>query len=155
MCTSLLGRVRVNWGRGHLNKVPTSAHASTWTCNLKRRKRDLTDWMCPVHPIGGAFHCAQTRLKFGRVDRQECTIAFDASAPLKGGLWPAFNPDNATCSIHSEHKTLQVGTLGMEYIHGVVGRLVQPMQDANVPSRLDGSGDQRIGEQGIVDGLAA
>tara|TARA_B110000008_G_C16726841_1_gene467055 strand:+ start:523 stop:654 length:132 start_codon:yes stop_codon:yes gene_type:complete len=43
----------------------------------------------------------------------------------------------------------------MEYIHGVVGRLVQPMQDANVSSRLNGSSYQRVGEQGIVDGLAA
>ena len=39
----------------------------------------------------------------------------------------------------------------MEYIHRVVGRLVQPMQDANVSSRLNGSSYQRVGEQGIVD----
>lgn len=43
----------------------------------------------------------------------------------------------------------------MEHIHRVVRRLVQPMQDANVSSRLNGSGHQRIREQGVVDGLAA
>ena len=70
----------------------------------------------------------------------------------RGGLSSDFSPE---INRRFVRPAFQIGSLRVEGIHRVVRWLMQPMQDANRTSRLDGRRHNGVGEQRVVHGLAA
>mgnify|MGYP007090440386 CR=1 FL=1 len=76
------------------------------------------------------------------------------SVPLHGVVsMPATLQGGA--SLHFEHKAFQVLALGVVDVDGMVGGLVQLVQNAHVPAALRGGGEHGQAELVLVDGLRA
>ena len=154
--TSISHRVHgeVSSGRGPHNKARKRPIENSSSRSLKPNRPALKGEMSYDHLIGEATPSRQKSSSFGKVGRQECTTALYAVA-RKGGAHGARCGSNLDSVVDSNHQPLEVGAFRVEHVHGMVGRLVQSVQNADRPTGLNGCGHNRVGKQGVVHRLAA
>ena len=154
--TSISHRVQgeASSGRGPHNKARKRSTENNSSRSLTQNRPALKDEMSHAHLIGADTPSRQKSLSFGKVGRQECTTALCAVA-RKGRAHGARCGSSLDSVVDPNHQPLEVGAFRMEHVHGMVGRLVQSMQNADRASGLDGCGHNRVGKQGVVHRLAA
>ena len=154
--TSISHRVQgeVSSGRGPHNKARQRPIENSSSRSFEPNRPALKDETSLDHLIGADTQSRQKSSSFGKVGRQECTIALHvvAARGRTHGSRCGSNPDSI---VDPNHQPLEVGAFWVEHVHGMVGRLVQSVQNANRPSGLDGCGHNRVGKQGVVHRLAA
>ena len=116
----------VSSGRGPHNKARKRPIENSSSRSLKPNRPALKDETSLDHLIGAATRSLQKSSSFGKVGRQECTIALYAVA-AKGRTHGARCGSNPDSIVDSNHQPLEVGTFWVEHVHGMVGRLVLAM----------------------------
>lgn len=154
--TSISHRVRgeASSGRGLHSKARKWSTEHNLSRSLRLNRHDLRGEMSQGHLIGADTPSRQKSLSFGKVGPQECTTALCAVA-TRGRAHGARCGSNPDSIVNSNHQPLEVGAFRVEHIHGMIGWLVQPVQNADRPTGLNGCGDNRVGKQGVVHRLAA
>ena len=154
--TSISHRVQgeASSGRGPHSKARKRPTENSSSHSLKLNLPALKGETSLDHLIGADTPSRQKSLSFGKVGRQECMTALYAVA-AKGrthGIRCGSNPDSI---VDPNHQPLEVGAFWVEHVYGMVGGLVQSVQNTDRPSGLDGCGHNRVGKQGVVHCLAA